>query len=220
MAVPMEFSSCFWLCLLVAAFHGPCVAIRVSTAGNLLVQNGTDVSLSCTFSSAGTIGPSFSISWTFKPQNGGTSENLLHYAGGKAYPTKKGRFSRRISFEGNVMRGDASLKLRNVEFTDNGTYTCSVMNPPNIDGNIGEVKLGVVLKVKWSEGTIVMVVVACLAGFVIVLVMITATVMVFKKKKNKRDERSNVDNEKDSLKEQPTTNSNTLNGDPSAALNA
>uniref|UniRef100_A0A8C4NN07 Myelin protein zero-like 2b n=1 Tax=Eptatretus burgeri TaxID=7764 RepID=A0A8C4NN07_EPTBU len=130
---------CLWLLRLeieVAIWRRP--TIRVSTAGNLLVQNGTDVSLSCTFSSAGTIGPSFSISWTFKPQNGGTSEN--------AYPTKKGRFSRRISFEGNVMRGDASLKLRNVEFTDNGTYTCSVMNPPNIDGNIGEVKLGVVLK--------------------------------------------------------------------------
>uniref|UniRef100_UPI00358F799B myelin protein P0 isoform X2 n=1 Tax=Myxine glutinosa TaxID=7769 RepID=UPI00358F799B len=218
MAVPMELSGCFWLCLFVAALQGPCLAIRVSTAGSLLVKNGTDAYLSCTFSSAGTISPAFSISWSFKPQNGGTAENLIHYAAGKTYPTKRGRFVGRVSLEGNVMRGDASLKLRNVEFADNGTYTCSVINPPNIDGNPGEVKLGVVLEVKWSEGKIVVTAVACLAGFVIVLVMITAIVMVCRKRKSqKSDELGNIDAEKDALKDQPTTDSNPVNGD--AVLN-
>lgn len=42
------------------------------------------------------------------------------------------------------MGSDASIIIREVKFTYNGTYICQVKNPPDVHGPDGEIKLRVV----------------------------------------------------------------------------
>jgi hypothetical protein len=42
------------------------------------------------------------------------------------------------------MGRDATIVVRKVKFTYNGTFSCQVKNPPDVHGNAGEVKLTVV----------------------------------------------------------------------------
>lgn len=47
----------------------------------------------------------------------------------------EGQFSGRIQWQGTPARGDASISLINATLNDNGTYTCSVRNPPDVHGS-------------------------------------------------------------------------------------
>lgn len=42
------------------------------------------------------------------------------------------------------MGRDASIIIRQVKFTFNGTYICQVKNPPDVHGTVGEIRLRVV----------------------------------------------------------------------------
>lgn len=55
-----------------------------------------------------------------------------------------GRFKDRVVWDGNPERYDVSIILWKLQFDDNGTYTCQVKNPPDVDGLIGEIRLSVV----------------------------------------------------------------------------
>lgn len=55
-----------------------------------------------------------------------------------------GHFKDRVVWDGNPERYDASIILWKLQFDDNGTYTCQVKNPPDVDGLIGEIRLSVV----------------------------------------------------------------------------
>lgn len=70
----------------------------------------------------------------------------MFYYHEQPYPVRTGRFSGRVTWDGNIERSDASLMLWNVSPADNGTFQCQVKNPPDVDGNIGEIQLAVVLK--------------------------------------------------------------------------
>lgn len=62
------------------------------------------------------------------------------------YPPSKGRFSGRVTWDGDTMRNDVSIMLWNVNPSDNGTFLCQVTNPPDVDGTVGKIKLTVVLR--------------------------------------------------------------------------
>ena len=55
-----------------------------------------------------------------------------------------GRFKDRVVWDGNPERYDVSIILWKLQFDDNGTYTCQVKNPPDVDGLVGEIRLSVV----------------------------------------------------------------------------
>ncbi|KAL0193154.1 hypothetical protein M9458_011450, partial [Cirrhinus mrigala] len=65
---------------------------------------------------------------------------------GRAYPPDKGTFKGHAVWSGDVMKGDASITLQNVQFFFNGTYSCQVRNPPDFQGFAGEISLKVVQK--------------------------------------------------------------------------
>ena len=62
----------------------------------------------------------------------------------KAYPPAEGRFRKKALWAGDILAGDASIIIREVKFTFNGTFSCQVKNPPDVHGNPGTVKLTVV----------------------------------------------------------------------------
>ena len=80
----------------------------------------------------------------------GKNVDLLHvpcqvfYYHDKPYPPPEGRFRKRVDWAGDISGRDASIVLREVKFTYNGTYVCQVKNPPDVHGNAGEVQLHVV----------------------------------------------------------------------------
>ncbi|KAJ0063837.1 hypothetical protein NL108_011097, partial [Boleophthalmus pectinirostris] len=62
----------------------------------------------------------------------------------KPYPPIDGAFRKRVVWAGDIMGRDASIIIREVKFTYNGTYTCKVNNPPDVHGTVGEIRLQVV----------------------------------------------------------------------------
>lgn len=53
----------------------------------------------------------------------------------------KGPFRDRLEFVGNPARRDGSILIRNLDFADNGTFTCDAKNPPDIVGRPSSVRL-------------------------------------------------------------------------------
>ncbi|CAN9511075.1 unnamed protein product [Ophioblennius macclurei] len=139
------------LCGLAASGVLQVSGIRISTSGNMEAVNGTDVRLKCTFYSSSAINPNtVTISWTFRPLTQGREETVFHYQQ-RPYPPLEGIFRKRIIWDGDVMGRDASIIIRQVKFTYNGTYICQVKNPPDVHGTVGEIKLRVVTTASFSE---------------------------------------------------------------------
>ncbi|NXX16774.1 MPZL3 protein, partial [Podargus strigoides] len=92
---------------------------------------GEQVTLKCSFKSSSPITESLTVDWTYRPLMGGRMETIFHYQS-VPYPTSTGRFKDRISWAGNVAKGDASIALQSPEMSDNGTFICSVKNPPDV----------------------------------------------------------------------------------------
>lgn len=70
-----------------------------------------------------------------------SSLQIFHYTGGVAYVDNKGPFRDRLEFVGNPGRRDGSILLKNLDFNDNGTFTCDAKNPPDIVGRPSSVRL-------------------------------------------------------------------------------
>lgn len=59
---------------------------------------------------------------------------FFHFSS-RAFPPNDGQFTGRIRWQGSPARGEASISLINATLNDNGTYTCSVRNPPDVHGS-------------------------------------------------------------------------------------
>lgn len=72
--------------------------------------------------------------------------NLLQffYYHEKPFPPDRGQFKGHAVWSGNVLKSDGSIKLNNVQYSFNGTYTCQVRNPPDVHGFTSEIRLEVV----------------------------------------------------------------------------
>ncbi|XP_010157166.1 PREDICTED: myelin protein zero-like protein 3 [Eurypyga helias] len=101
---------------------------------------GEQVSLKCSFKSSSPITESLTVDWTYRPLTGGQMETVFHYQS-VPYPTTVGRFKDRISWVGNVAKGDASIAIQSPVTNDNGTFICSVKNPPDVYHNIPQTTL-------------------------------------------------------------------------------
>ncbi|TSK67175.1 Myelin protein zero-like protein 2 [Bagarius yarrelli] len=125
--------------------------MRVYTSGRVQAVNGTDVRLKCTFQSLNPIRRSaLTISWSFRPLRPGNEETVFYFHE-KPFPPSEGRFQKKVVFVGDVSSSDASILLRDVTFSYNGTFSCQVKNPPDVHGNVGEVHLRVVASDRYSR---------------------------------------------------------------------
>ncbi|XP_030077611.1 myelin protein zero-like protein 2 [Microcaecilia unicolor] len=184
----MHCQSGCWTCLLglvqvIAVLQ--IQAVDIYTSGNVEALNGTDTRLKCTFRTSAPIGQSLVVSWNFKPETGGQEEYVFYYHG-KPYPPS-GRFYNRAVWDGDVSRSDASILIRNLRFSDNGTFTCRVVNPPDVEGIVGEIQLQVVSQVTFSEIYLLAVVIGSACALIILVVVIVILVRHCKKKRQENN---------------------------------
>ncbi|KAM7413528.1 hypothetical protein PAMA_020756 [Pampus argenteus] len=114
----------------------PCLvsSITVNTPAELHASKGDTITLSCTFTSTSRPTSKMSVDWSYKPQSGGPPQSFFHFSS-RAFPSLEGQFAGRIQWSGIPARGEASISLINATLKDNGTYTCSVRNPPDVHGS-------------------------------------------------------------------------------------
>uniref|UniRef100_A0A8B9ZIX4 Myelin protein zero like 3 n=1 Tax=Anas platyrhynchos TaxID=8839 RepID=A0A8B9ZIX4_ANAPL len=116
------------------------LSLDIKASSNVRAFVGEKVQLTCTFKSSSPITESLTVDWTYRPLTGGQMETIFHYQS-VAYPTTVGKFKDRISWVGNVAKGDASIAIQSPVMSDNGTFICSVKNPPDVYHNIPQTVL-------------------------------------------------------------------------------
>lgn len=92
------------------------------------------------------------------------SSQIFHYAKGQPYIDEVGTFKERIQWVGDPSWKDGSIVIHNLDYSDNGTFTCDVKNPPDIVGKTSQVTLYVFEKGmrrdkgqvtgRWSKGSV------------------------------------------------------------------
>ncbi|XP_068023885.1 myelin protein zero-like protein 3 isoform X1 [Melanerpes formicivorus] len=116
------------------------LALEISISPTVRAFVGEPALLKCSFRSSSPITESLLVDWTYRPLTGGQMETIFHYQAGP-YPAPEGRFKGRISWLGDVARGDASIAIQNPGLSDNGTFSCSVKNPPDMYHSIPQTAL-------------------------------------------------------------------------------
>ncbi|XP_071625380.1 myelin protein zero-like protein 2 [Heliangelus exortis] len=175
---------------------GPAAAVEVHTAKEVHAVNGTNLRLKCTFSSSSPISPDLSVTWNFQPEDLSSHEPVFYYLK-EPYKLPAGRFKERVTWDGNIERNDVSIVIWNLQPTDNGTFTCQVMNPPDFYGAIGEVRLRVVQKVQFSEIHFL----AVAIGSACVLMVIVVTVVIICRHRRKKAQEKRIEVSDTELKE-------------------
>ncbi|KAF4104530.1 hypothetical protein G5714_015517 [Onychostoma macrolepis] len=185
------------LLLLAASGWRSVSGIRVFTAGEVKAVNGTDVRLKCTFqSSAAVRESSVTVSWSFRPLGPGHVETVFYYRE-KQFPPSEGRFRKKVDWAGDISGRDASVVLRRVPFSFNGTFSCEVKNPPDVHGNVGEVRLQVVSTASLSEILILCVSIGGAILLILLLVMIVASLRRCHRRRNPEPNHSVLQHEHD-----------------------
>uniref|UniRef100_A0A8B9PT14 Myelin protein zero like 3 n=1 Tax=Apteryx owenii TaxID=8824 RepID=A0A8B9PT14_APTOW len=116
------------------------LSLEIKASSKVRAFIGEQVSLKCSFTSSSPITESLTVDWTYRPLTSGHMETIFHYQS-VAYPTTVGKFKDRISWIGNVAKGDASIAIQSLVMSDNGTFICSVKNPPDVYHNIPQTVL-------------------------------------------------------------------------------
>ncbi|CAN2387871.1 biological adhesion [Pristimantis euphronides] len=106
---------------------------------------GQTAKLWCSFNSRDQTSDLLTVDWRYRPLVEGPTITILHYQL-KPYPTLQGPFKDRVTWDGNIARGDASISLEDLKLTDNGTFSCLVRNPPDVHGSVPQMKLTVTLE--------------------------------------------------------------------------
>ncbi|KFR00023.1 Myelin protein zero-like 3, partial [Opisthocomus hoazin] len=116
------------------------LSLEIKASPKVRAYIGEQVTLKCSFKSSSPITESLTVDWTYRPLTGGQMETIFHYQS-VPYPTMVGKFKDRISWIGNVAKGDASIAIQSPVMSDNGTFICSVKNPPDMYHNIPQTLL-------------------------------------------------------------------------------
>ncbi|NXX98749.1 MPZL2 protein, partial [Centropus bengalensis] len=164
----------------------PAAAVEVYTSKEVDAVNGTNLRLKCTFSSSSPISQNLSVTWNFQPEDQSPHEPVFYYLK-EPYKLSVGRFKERVTWDGNIERYDASIVIWNLQPTDNGTFTCQVKNPPDVTGIVGEVRLRVVEKVRFSE--IHFLAVAIGSACVLMIIVVTVVMICQHRRKKAQEKR-------------------------------
>lgn len=115
---------------------GPCLVscITVISPPEVHASKGDTVTLSCTFTSTNRPTSKMIVDWSYRPQSGGPPQTFFYFSS-RAFLPSDGQFAGRIDWQGSPARGEASISLINATLNDNGTFTCSVRNPPDVHGS-------------------------------------------------------------------------------------
>ncbi|XP_015197135.1 myelin protein zero-like 1 like isoform X1 [Lepisosteus oculatus] len=158
--------------LLLGTF--PATALDVYTPPEIFIENGTAGTLKCTFRSKEVISSDATVSWSFLPLGGDRAINFFYYSRGKSYPGDIPQFKGRVTWVGDLNKKDASIQVNKMHFSDNGTYSCDVKNPPDIVVTPGRIQLYVVLKdalPQSNAGIIAGAVIGAILGLILIIIV-------------------------------------------------
>ncbi|XP_036374605.1 myelin protein P0 isoform X1 [Megalops cyprinoides] len=147
-------------------------AIVIYTGWERHALVGSDVRLSCSFFSWRWTSEDVTFSWSYRPDGSRDSISIFHYTGGVPYVDNKGPFRDRLEFVGNPQRRDGSILIKNLDYSDNGTFTCDAKNPPDIVGRPSSVRLLVFEKVPIQAGVITGAIIGAVLGLLVLIVVI------------------------------------------------
>ncbi|XP_052332217.1 myelin protein P0-like isoform X1 [Oncorhynchus keta] len=147
-------------------------AIVIYTGWERHALVGSDIRLSCSFFSWRWTSDDVTFSWSYRADGARDSISVFHYAGGSPYVDNKGPFRDRLEFVGNPGRRDGSILLKNLDYGDNGTFTCDAKNPPDIVGRASSVRLLVFEKVPIQAGVITGAIIGAVLGLLVLVVVI------------------------------------------------
>ncbi|KAF4076623.1 hypothetical protein AMELA_G00217200 [Ameiurus melas] len=156
--------------LLSAAPQSEAIVVYTGWERHALV--GSDIRLSCSFFSWRWTSDDVTFSWSYRPDGAKDSIAIFHYTNGVPYMDNKGPFRDRLEFVGNPARRDGSILIRNLDFADNGTFTCDAKNPPDIVGRPSSVRLLVFEKIPIQAGVITGAIIGVVLGLLILVVAI------------------------------------------------
>ncbi|XP_030633469.1 myelin protein zero-like protein 3 [Chanos chanos] len=139
-------------CLFVSFALCPVYSIKVTAPAEINAVTGETVTLSCSFTSNTRVTSKMSVDWSYRPQNGKSPVTFFHYLA-KSYPPQDGQFAGRVKWLGSPSTHDASVQLLNASLHDNGTYICSVRNPPDTHGSPAQTLLTVTPKKQTTRFT-------------------------------------------------------------------
>ncbi|KAF0030736.1 hypothetical protein F2P81_017467 [Scophthalmus maximus] len=129
----------------------------------------------------------------FKPA--GFLQTVFHFQQ-RAYPPLDGIFRKRVVWAGDIMGQDASIIIRQVKFTYNGTYICQVKNPPDVHGTVGEIKLRVVTTASFSDLIrLVLAVAGGITGVVVLLIIFVSCRRCRKRRQRQQQQQLEAGNE-------------------------
>ncbi|XP_057604853.1 myelin protein zero-like protein 3 isoform X2 [Hippopotamus amphibius kiboko] len=128
----------------VLFFQGVYIVLSLEIKTDALVRGyvGENIKLKCTFKSTSSITDKLTIDWTYRRPSSSRTESIFHYQSFQ-YPSTAGTFRDRVSWVGDVYKGDASISISNPTMKDNGTFSCAVKNPPDVHHNIPVTELRV-----------------------------------------------------------------------------
>ncbi|XP_041437358.1 myelin protein zero-like protein 1 isoform X1 [Xenopus laevis] len=164
-------------------------AADVSPPEELFVENGTQARLPCNFKSMESSSIQQSVTWRFKPDSGSDPVTIFYYSSGTSYPPNAGQFKDRISWASDLTRKDASIKVNNMQFKDNGTYTCSVVTLPDLGSMTKEIRLKVVEKenLPLSNGPLLIGIICAVISALLIIASIIFAICIYKKKKSRKN---------------------------------
>ncbi|ELK30668.1 Myelin protein P0 [Myotis davidii] len=132
-------------------------AIVVYTDREVHGAVGSRVTLHCSFWSSEWVSDDISFTWRYQPEGGrdaisprpracgwdrpALAPQIFHFAKGQPYIDEVGTFKERIQWVGDPRWKDGSIVIHNLDYSDNGTFTCDVKNPPDIVGKTSKVTL-------------------------------------------------------------------------------
>uniref|UniRef100_A0A8C9JNY2 Myelin protein zero n=1 Tax=Panthera tigris altaica TaxID=74533 RepID=A0A8C9JNY2_PANTA len=147
-------------------------AIVVYTDKEVHGAVGSRVTLHCSFWSSEWISDDISFTWRYQPEGGRDAISIFHYAKGQPYIDEVGTFKERIQWVGDPHWKDGSIVIHNLDYSDNGTFTCDVKNPPDIVGKTSQVTLYVFEKVPTRYGVVLGAVIGGVLGVVLLLLLL------------------------------------------------
>ncbi|XP_068121010.1 myelin protein P0 isoform X2 [Hyperolius riggenbachi] len=148
------------------------LAMEVYTDRELHGTVGSKVHLSCTFWSSEWISDDISVTWHYRPDNGRQKYSIFHYTKGEAIIDDRGVFKDRIEWVGYPRGKDGSIVIHNLDYSDNGTFTCDVKNPPDVVGKSSFVHLLVFDKAPVRAGMVLGIIIGAALGLVIIVALL------------------------------------------------
>ncbi|XP_077449210.1 myelin protein zero-like 1 like [Stigmatopora argus] len=166
--------------IFILSASAPTLAVDIFTEPEVIVENGTECVLRCTFKTNEVVTKHTTVAWNFLSSQPG---NLFHKESRPIVYAYDGtvdlltEFKGRVQFIGDINKKDVSIRINPVQFGDNGTYFCDVKNPPDFSGTRAQTELRVVLKGALPRAT-TPVIVGAVCGVVLLLVLILVAVCI------------------------------------------